>query len=1589
MTKNLTLRQQIGLAASLLIFLVMLASGLGLWYGGTATRSVEITQESVQRVNELAELERTWAGIAATIDRMLLTRQTALHADLVRADLETFNEQLNDLQAWELGAQTQAMADSEGIISEMQFFGDELTGLSNEILALTQQQRWAEAQVLRHTEMTTLQRRFDERLAQLTSGTQQAVGDVVEATTRRQATLGTILAAGLLLAMVVGVSVTYYSVGAITQPINQLIEQTRQVTEGDFSYVPPLDRNDELGTLSEAFSMMTEWLAESYQVLEERVAERTRDMVLAAEVGRRLTRVRDLDALLQQAVDLIDERFDLYYTQVYLTSDDERTLLLRAGTGEVGQELLRRGFSLPLNRNSINGTAAVERHAVVISDTSWSGRFRPNPLLPDTSAEIAIPLLAGERVVGVLDLQSDRRYGLTEDDLAAFEVLAGQLAIAIENAQLFAEAQAAREVLENRAQQRVGENWQAFLDAINREEHVGYRFAGDSVSRAQTPWSGSEPYENTLNVPIKLNEQHIGGIHLLADPAEHWSEDRLELVDAVARQVAQQVENLRLLAEADRYRQEAEDALRRLTREGWEAFYQSGETGEGAYVYDGRVVQPLDNGEHDPAIVRSLTVREEPVGELLVDVPQAKMRDDAADLVSAVAARLSAHLENLRLAQQTESALVDVQRRSQELEHLNRVVTRIASTLDLRDSLQVVVDELVDVTSADQARIGLLNEAQTELTIVSECFDETRSPSAMDLVIPVEGNELTEEVLATRRPVVIREAQTHPRTKPIRQMIHEQGIQTMVIMPILAGNEVIGTVGADILEEDAYFGEEDLRLAETVVFQAATAIQNARLFEQVQRALAETRTLYRASAELNKALTFDDILDVIRQYSVAGEGSNSVSLALFDEPWTDSSQPEWTEVRAFWSPDPPDQPSLRYRLAEFPSLTKLRRDRHTLIEDVETDPGLDERSRRLLLRGFHARTVLAVPLLVGGQWIGHVNVMYPQVRGISDGDLQQLSTLTAQAAVAVQSIVLLEETNRLLESEQRQRRISDALVGATERMLGVMDERQIRRVLIEEVENLIRPGQLSLYTLQPQEDALRVEFRKVASRSHDADDYSLGQTIGRQQRPDLWQVLQDGEPSLRRERQEDDSLREQYMAPWMVGDTVAGVLEVYDGSHGRTIRDEDRASVEGIIQQAAIRLQSARLFEEAELRAEELAILNEMGRALTTLFDVPTVLETVYGFSSRLVDTSNFYVALHDAERERVSFPIFVQDGERVAEPTRPLEEDLIKFVIDEREPLLLPQDGQAQELSAELAGLGTTVPASWLGVPMLFGDEVIGVIVVQNEQVYDEHDQDLLSAVASSAAIAVQNTRLFEETQRRAAQTEELYRASRRINTAENYDEILASLREHTLLGESSQDVSLNYFERAWTEQEAPERVHVLARWSELPPDTVSSRYDLAQFSGGPDLLSPQEATLVTDVANDPRLDDASRVFLQDLGAASTIFVPLVVGGQWLGFINAVYGETVEFADAEVRRLMALTRQAATALHGLRLLEQAQSRAERERVLREITARVRSATDVDVIMKTAVREVSRALGRNAFVKLGEENGDDGQSEATAMKESG
>jgi len=161
----------------------------------------------------------------------------------------------------------------------------------------------------------------------------------------------------------------------------------------------------------------------------------------AAEIARDISSSLELDELLQKAVNLIRSRFEFYHAGIFLKDLPGEFIVVREATGEAGAQMKRAGYKLGIGSKSVIGFVAGNGEILVVNDTARDATYHFNPLLPATRSEVAIPLKIGERIVGVLDVQSEETYAFAEDNLRTLQILADQLAVAVVNTELFAETQ--------------------------------------------------------------------------------------------------------------------------------------------------------------------------------------------------------------------------------------------------------------------------------------------------------------------------------------------------------------------------------------------------------------------------------------------------------------------------------------------------------------------------------------------------------------------------------------------------------------------------------------------------------------------------------------------------------------------------------------------------------------------------------------------------------------------------------------------------------------------------------------------------------------------------------------------------------------------------------------------------------------------------------------------------------------------------------------------------------------------------------------------------------------------------------------------
>lgn len=337
-----------------------------------------------------------------------------------------------------------------------------------------------------------------------------------------------------MVALLLGAGFSYYVSRSVSDPIRDLITTFLKIEQGDLATRAPVSATDELGIVTMHFNRMVAQLEGLQNTLEQKVEERTKQLTVTNEVGQVAASSLDPDELLSRVIKLFSERFDYYFAGIYLLDLTEKWAELREATGDAGHVLKHNHHRLEVAGKSMVGTAIRERSARIAQIASQEPQRIENTLLPYTRSEIALPLLVGDRVLGALDVQSTKESDFGPEVIDTMQSMAGQVAIALENARLYQEAQ--RVIKEMRAvqQQYLQEGWSAY-SAQHDELEYGI---------------GDEIFENSkqIEVPISLRDQILGQIML--ERNSDWTQDQRSLVDAVATQAAIALENARLVSES-------------------------------------------------------------------------------------------------------------------------------------------------------------------------------------------------------------------------------------------------------------------------------------------------------------------------------------------------------------------------------------------------------------------------------------------------------------------------------------------------------------------------------------------------------------------------------------------------------------------------------------------------------------------------------------------------------------------------------------------------------------------------------------------------------------------------------------------------------------------------------------------------------------------------------------------------------------------------------------------------------------------------------------------------------------------------------
>lgn len=337
-----------------------------------------------------------------------------------------------------------------------------------------------------------------------------------------------------VLVLALGIAIAYLASRSISDPVTDLLKTFDRIEQGDLSARAPISATDELGIVIIHFNRMVARLESLQSYLEQQVTERTKQLSATNEIGRVAASSLDPAEMLASIVNLFTEKFGYYFVGVYLLDSSEKWAELKEASGEAGKLLLKSRHRTDVSGSNLVGLAIRDRAPKSYPHTTGE-KYRANlPVLPYTRSELALPLLASDRVIGALNLHSVRETDFSPDVVSTLQNMANQVAIALENARLFQDAQQNIRELRAIQKQYLFTGWSGIT---NQPEELEYGVGDESDEKSRQ-----------LEIPISLRDQILGQIRL--ESPEEWTAEEESLVNAVATQAAVALENARLVSES-------------------------------------------------------------------------------------------------------------------------------------------------------------------------------------------------------------------------------------------------------------------------------------------------------------------------------------------------------------------------------------------------------------------------------------------------------------------------------------------------------------------------------------------------------------------------------------------------------------------------------------------------------------------------------------------------------------------------------------------------------------------------------------------------------------------------------------------------------------------------------------------------------------------------------------------------------------------------------------------------------------------------------------------------------------------------------
>jgi GAF domain-containing protein/DNA-binding response OmpR family regulator len=731
-------------------------------------------------------------------------------------------------------------------------------------------------------------------------------------------------------------------------------------------------------------------------------------------------------------------------------------------------------------------------------------------------------------------------------------------------------------------------------------------------------------------------------------------------------------------------------------------------------------------------------------------------------LLTTLGNSMSVALESVRRFDETNRLLKETEQRNAELAVINSVQESLVAQLDIKSIYELVGEKIRNIFDAQV--IDIVTYDPTKNLIEDQYSYEKGDRSMLGPRIP---KGFRKHVIETGEILLTNNNVEQAMIDFDNQILIGDMPKSQVYVPMIAGGRVKGIISLQNLDHEHAFSESNVNLLSTLANSMSVALESARLFDETNRLLKETEQRNAELAVINSVQeSLVAQMDIKSIYELVGEKIRNIFDAQVIDIVTYNSLSNIIEDQyAYEKGDrtllgPREPKGFRKHVIETGEV---------LLTNENVEQAMIDFDNQVLI-GDIPKSQIYVPMIAGGKVKGIISLQnLDHENAFPESNVSLLITLANSMSVALESARLFDETTRLLkETGQRNAELA-VITSVQESLVAQMDMQGIYDLVGEKMREIFNAQVIDIVTYDKNTGLIEDRY------AFEKGDRTL---VGKREPKGFRKhVIKEGQLLVINKDVEElrltydntvivgEASKSLVMVPMVVGGEVTGVISLQNIDQENAFSDSDINLLNTLVNSMSVALKSARLFDETvrllketEQRTAELAVINSVQEGLAKELDMQGIYNLVGDRVQTLFKAQAVIIATFDAQYKFENFNYVFENNERVKISSREINY-LRRKLINDKQTIYIKTERQASEEYGITAIEDTEMPKCLLFVPLVAGTDVRGYVSLQNidqENAFSDSDVRLLETLANSMSVALENARLFDETNRLLKETEQ-----------------------------------------------------------------------------------------------------------------------------------------------------------------------------------------------------------------------------------------